>query len=100
VRPLALNERIWCWAWERSSFTEDANGALGLPFPVDQASDVPGRDGGLRIFSYTDAMPACVFLPALVLLFGLLILAALYAGSPPPAPWAPERLHSAPPGER
>ncbi len=61
-------------------FTADANGALGLPFPVDQASDVPGRDGGLRIFSYTDAMPAYVFLPALVLLFGLLILAALYAG--------------------
>jgi hypothetical protein len=61
-------------------FTADANGALGLPFPVDQASDVPGRDGGLRVFSYTDAMPAYVFLPALVLLFGLLILAALYAG--------------------
>jgi hypothetical protein len=61
-------------------FTADANGALGLPFPVDKASDVPGRDGGLRIFSYTDAMPAYVFLPALVLLFGLLILAALYAG--------------------
>jgi hypothetical protein len=61
-------------------FTADANGALGLPFPVDQAADVPGRDGGLRVFSYTDAMPAYVFLPALVLLFGLLILAALYAG--------------------
>ncbi len=61
-------------------FTADANGALGLPFPVDQAGDVPGRDGGLRIFSYTDAMPAYVFLPALVLLFALLILAALYAG--------------------
>jgi hypothetical protein len=61
-------------------FTADANGALGLPFPVDQARDVPGRDGGLRIFSYTDAMPAYVFLPALVLLFALLILAALYAG--------------------
>ena len=61
-------------------FTADASGALGLPFPVDQASDVPGRDGGLRVFSYTDAMPAYVFLPALVLLFALLILAALYAG--------------------
>jgi len=61
-------------------FTADASGALGLPFPVDQAGDVPGRDGGLRIFSYTDAMPAYVFLPALVLLFALLILAALYAG--------------------
>jgi zinc-ribbon domain len=61
-------------------FTPDATGALGLPFPVDQASDVPGRDGGFRIFSYTDAMPAYVFLPALVLLIGLLILAVLYAG--------------------
>jgi hypothetical protein len=61
-------------------FTADASGALGLPFPVDQTSDVPGRDGGLRIFSYTDAMPAYVFLPALVLLFALMILAALYAG--------------------
>jgi zinc-ribbon domain len=61
-------------------FTADAPGALGLPFPVDQAADVPGRDGGLRVFSYTDAMPAYVFLPALILLIGLLILAALYAG--------------------
>jgi hypothetical protein len=61
-------------------FTADAPGALGLPFPVDQAGDVPGRDGGLRVFSYTDAMPAYVFLPALAILIGLLILAALYAG--------------------
>ncbi|HEX5898052.1 MAG TPA: zinc ribbon domain-containing protein [Solirubrobacteraceae bacterium] len=61
-------------------FTPDAPGALGLPFPVDQAGDVPGRDGGLRIFSYNDAMPAYVFLPALILLIGLLVLAALYAG--------------------
>jgi hypothetical protein len=61
-------------------FTADAPGALGLPFAVDDAGDVPGRDGGFRIFSYTDAMPAYVFLPALVLLIGLLILAALYAG--------------------
>ncbi len=61
-------------------FTPDAPGALGLPFPVDQAGDVPGRDGGLRVFSYSDAMPAYVFLPALAILIGLLILAALYAG--------------------
>jgi hypothetical protein len=61
-------------------FTADAPGALGLPFPVAQAGDVPGRDGGLRVFSYTDAMPAYVFLPALILLIALLILAALYAG--------------------
>ena len=61
-------------------FTPDAPGALGLPFPVDQASDVPGRDGGFRIFSYSDAMPAYVLLPAIVLLMGLLILTMLYAG--------------------
>jgi hypothetical protein len=62
-------------------FTADAPGALGLPFPVDQARDVPGRDGGFRVFSYSDAMPAYVLLPAIVLLMGLLILAMLYAGS-------------------
>ena len=39
-------------------FTTDANGALGLPFPVADANDVPGRGGGFRIFSYDDAMPA------------------------------------------
>jgi hypothetical protein len=61
-------------------FTADAPGALGLPFPVDQARDVPGRDGGFRVFSYSDAMPAYVLLPAIVLLMGLLILAMLYAG--------------------
>jgi hypothetical protein len=61
-------------------FTADGTGALGLPFPVDRASDVPGRDGGFRIFSYSDAMPAYVLLPAIVLLMGLLILAMLYAG--------------------
>jgi hypothetical protein len=81
-------------------FTADANGALGLPFPVDQAGDVSGRDGGLRVFSYTDAMPAYVFLPALVLLFALLILAALYAASPPPARWTPRPPRSARPGAR
>jgi zinc-ribbon domain len=61
-------------------FTADAPGALGLPFPVAQPGDVPGRDGGFRIFSYSDAMPAYVLLPAIVLLMGLLILAMLYAG--------------------
>jgi hypothetical protein len=61
-------------------FTADAPSALGLPFPVNQPADVPGRDGGFRVFSYSDAMPAYVLLPALILLMGLLILAALYAG--------------------
>jgi hypothetical protein len=61
-------------------FTADARGALGLPFPVDEAADVPGGDGGLRIFSYSDAMHAYVLLPAIVALMALLILGALYAG--------------------
>jgi hypothetical protein len=61
-------------------FTSDAPGALGLPFPVAKANEVPGRDGGLRIFSYSDAMPAYVLLPAIVVLMGMVILAMLYAG--------------------
>ena len=28
-------------------FTPDADGALGLPFPVEDANDVPGPGGGL-----------------------------------------------------
>ena len=61
-------------------FTADANGPLGLPFPVEDANDVPGRDGTFRVFAYDDALPAYVLLPALVLLMGLITLAALYAG--------------------
>ena len=61
-------------------FTADANGALGLPFPVEDADDVPGPGGGLRSFSYDDAMPTYVLLPALLLLMGLVALAALYGG--------------------
>jgi zinc-ribbon domain len=61
-------------------FHADGPGALGLPIPVSQASDVPGGDGGLRIFSYDDALPAYVFLPALIVVMGLVGLGALYAG--------------------
>ena len=61
-------------------FRADANGALGLPFPVERANDVPGADGTFRIFAYNDVLPAYVLLPALILLMGLVILAALYAG--------------------
>jgi zinc-ribbon domain len=61
-------------------FTADAPSALGLPFPVDDPSAVPGEDNGLRIFSYDGALPAYVLLPALVVLIGLVALAALYAG--------------------
>ena len=61
-------------------FRADADGALGLPFPVEDANDVPGRGGAFRIFSYDDALPAYVLLPALVLLMGLVALGALYAG--------------------
>ena len=61
-------------------FRADANGPLGLPFPVADANDVPGRGGAFRIFSYDDALPAYVLLLALVLLMGLVTLGALYAG--------------------
>ena len=61
-------------------FEADTTGALGLPFPVDRADEVPGRDGGLRIFSYGDVLPAYVVLPALVILLGTTALGALYAG--------------------
>jgi hypothetical protein len=61
-------------------FRADANGPFGLPFPVSDANDVPGRNGTFRIFSYDDALPAYVLLPALLLLMGLVALGALYAG--------------------
>lgn len=61
-------------------FRPDANSALGLPFPVDDPSDIPGSDGAFRIFSYDDELPAYVFLPALVILLSLNALGALYAG--------------------
>ena len=61
-------------------FRADANGPLGLPFPVEDANDVPGRGGAFRIFNYDDALPAYVLLPALILLMGLVALGALYAG--------------------
>jgi hypothetical protein len=41
---------------------------------------VPGRDGGLRIFSYSDVLPTYVAVPAMVVLLGLTALGALYAG--------------------
>jgi hypothetical protein len=61
-------------------FTADGDGPLGLPFPVADAEQIPGRGGSFRIFSYDDALPGYVLLPALVLLIGLVTLAALYAG--------------------
>ncbi len=61
-------------------FRADANGALGLPFPVAEANDVPGRGGTFRIFNYADAIPAYVLVPALLILMGLVALGALYAG--------------------
>ncbi|MBW3653516.1 MAG: hypothetical protein KY433_07980 [Actinobacteria bacterium] len=61
-------------------FRPDADGAAGLPFPVQDAAAVAGTDGRLRIFSYDEALPAYVLLPALVVLIGLLILAGVYAG--------------------
>jgi hypothetical protein len=59
---------------------DGAVSALGLPFPVDDPNAVPGPSGSFRIFSYSDALPAYVFIPALVILIGLNVLGALYAG--------------------
>ncbi len=61
-------------------FRTDAEGALGLPFPVDDPTAVPGSDGRLRIFSYSGPLPAYVVLPAIIVLMGLIALGALYAG--------------------
>jgi hypothetical protein len=61
-------------------FSADGDGALGLPFPVADANDVPGRGGTFRVFAYDDALPTAVFIPALILLIGLVSLGALYAG--------------------
>lgn len=58
----------------------DAEGALGLPFPVDDPAAVPGPDGALRIFSYSGPLPAYLLLPAIIVLMGALALSALYAG--------------------
>jgi hypothetical protein len=61
-------------------FTADGDGALGLPFPVANADEIPGPGGTFRVFAYRDALPAGVLIPALVLLIGLVVLGALYAG--------------------
>ena len=63
-----------------AQFRADGSGALGLPFPVEDPNDVPGRDGAFRIFSYNDVLPAVVLAPALIVLIALLSLGALYAG--------------------
>ena len=41
---------------------------------------MPGRNGTFRVFAYDDALPGYVLLPALLLLMGLITLAAVYAG--------------------
>jgi hypothetical protein len=61
-------------------FRADAIGSLGLPFPVDQPNDVPGRDGTFRIYAYGDELAALLAVPAMIALVGLLSLGALYAG--------------------
>jgi len=61
-------------------FRADANGPIGLPFPVADANSVPGDGGLFRIFSYDDALPTYVLVPAIVFLMGLVALGALYAG--------------------
>ena len=61
-------------------FRADSTGALGLPFPVERADDLPGGDGRFRILAYRDVLPAAVFLPAFVILVALTVLAAVAAG--------------------
>jgi hypothetical protein len=61
-------------------FDSDGPGALGLPIPVSRPASVPGDDGAFRIFSYNAALPAYVFLPALIIVMALVGLGALYAG--------------------
>ncbi len=63
-----------------AQFRADGFGGLGLPFPVDDANDLPGPDGAFRIFSYNDVLPAAVVAPSLIVLIALLSLGALYAG--------------------
>jgi len=55
-------------------------GALGLPFPVEDAESVaaPGEEFG--IFAYREALPAYVFVPGLILLVALVAVGALLAG--------------------
>ena len=81
-------------------FTADASGALGLPFPVDQAGDVPGRDGGLRIFSYTDAMPGTSSSRPSSCSLACSSSPRSTPASRPPARSAPRRRRWAPPGAR
>ena len=61
-------------------FRADASGSLGLPFPVDEPNEMPGRDGTFRIYAFTDELPGVVAVPAIIFLLGLLSLGALYAG--------------------
>jgi hypothetical protein len=62
-------------------FRPDATtSAVGLPFPVSEPNAIPDAGGAFRIFAYSDALPAYVFLPALVLLLCLVALGAVYAG--------------------
>jgi hypothetical protein len=75
-----------------AQFGQPGLGALGLPYPVDRPNDVaaPGED--FRLFAYRDAVPTYVFVPAMLVLIAIIVLAAVYAGflvarrRRPPAP--------------
>ena len=65
-------------------FTADANGALGLPFPVDQASDVPAATAACASSPTPTRCPPTSSSARSSCSSASLILATLYAASPPP----------------
>ncbi len=50
-----------------------------LPAPTTEPGEITGDDS-YRIFAYRDALPAYVFVPAIIVLIALPLLLALYAG--------------------
>lgn len=52
---------------------------VALPAPTEDPDEITGSDGH-RIFAYRDALPAYLFVPAVILLIALPLLLALYAG--------------------
>jgi ribosomal protein L40E len=53
--------------------------SIYMPIPVTKAERVMSSEG-YRLFDYSDALPALLFIPGMVLLIALPLAAALYAG--------------------
>jgi zinc-ribbon domain len=58
---------------------EEFRSAGSMPIPVTKVDRISSRDG-YRLFDFSDGMPALVFIPGMLLLIGLPVLGALYAG--------------------